>query len=275
MNRDFSEVTEVAGERVTQEQIDRLCDRYYWAAEFVGGLDVLEVGCGTGQGLGLLLSRARTVHAVDISWPLLTAAQRHYRNRIAFQQVDAENLPFVRDSKDVIILFEALYYLPNANRFVEECHRVLRPDGKVLVTTANKDLYDFSPSQQSSEYYGAAELHQLFEGHGFKAEIFGDTAVDSLPIRQSVLRPLKRAAVRFGLMPRAKKVKRILKRIVFGKLVTMPQEIQTNTTTYRRPTLVTPKSPNPKYKVLYCAATLLRNNIDNEAVETSTTFSST
>jgi len=30
-NSDYISVTEIAGDEVTQEQIDRLCNRYYWA----------------------------------------------------------------------------------------------------------------------------------------------------------------------------------------------------------------------------------------------------
>jgi len=40
----------------------------------------------------------------------------------------------------VIILFEAIYYIPDAEKFVEECARVLRLGGKVLIATANKDF---------------------------------------------------------------------------------------------------------------------------------------
>ena len=31
MDNDYISVTEIAGDEVTQEQVDRLCNRYYWA----------------------------------------------------------------------------------------------------------------------------------------------------------------------------------------------------------------------------------------------------
>ena len=40
---DFTTVTEVAGEEVSGEQIERLAHRYYWAGEFCRGRDVLLV----------------------------------------------------------------------------------------------------------------------------------------------------------------------------------------------------------------------------------------
>ena len=62
---------------------------------------------------------------------------------IRLRQFDAQDMPFEDKSKDVIIMFEAIYYIPDAERFVRECERVLPSGGKVLIATANKDLYDF------------------------------------------------------------------------------------------------------------------------------------
>ncbi len=54
MGNDYVSVTEIAGDDVTQEQIDRLCNRYYWAGQYCAGKDVVETACGSGQGLGYL-----------------------------------------------------------------------------------------------------------------------------------------------------------------------------------------------------------------------------
>jgi len=86
-------------------------------------------------------------------------------------------MPFGDKSEDMIILFEAIYYIPDAKKFVEEYARVLRPGGKVLIATANKDLYDFNPSPHSYIYYGVVELNDLFARHGFETEFFGDTPI--------------------------------------------------------------------------------------------------
>jgi SAM-dependent methyltransferase len=101
-------------------------------------------------------------------------------------------MPFDDKSKDVIILFEAIYYLPNVEEFIKECIRVLRPGGCVLIATANKDLYDFNPSPHSHTYYGVVELNELISSHGFKTEFFGDTPVERVPLRQRIFRPIKK-----------------------------------------------------------------------------------
>ena len=65
----FVEVTELAGDEVAGEQVDRVHTRYAWALGHSMGKDVLEVACGTGPGLGLLKSSARSLVAGEILSP--------------------------------------------------------------------------------------------------------------------------------------------------------------------------------------------------------------
>ena len=68
---DFSTVTEVTGNRVTQDQLERLYHRYTFAAQYFDGMEVLEVACGTGQGLGYLAKKAKLVVGSDYTENLL------------------------------------------------------------------------------------------------------------------------------------------------------------------------------------------------------------
>jgi SAM-dependent methyltransferase len=256
MNHDFTSVTELAGEEVTREQIERLAHRYHWAGELCGGKDVLEVGCGAGQGLGYLASLSKSLRAGDVTPYLVARAKAHYGSRIEILEMDAQALPFPDQSLDVVILFEAIYYLSSAERFVHECRRVLRPGGRVLVVTANKDLYDFNPSPFSLRYYGVPELRDLFSRRGFSCDFFGVTPVDSVSMRQRMLRPVKMLAAKFNLIPRTMAGKKYLKRLVFGKLVTMPAEVDRSIAPYTPPAPLPAGEPNHRYKVIYLAATL-------------------
>jgi SAM-dependent methyltransferase len=256
MQPNFKSVTEIAGDEVPQEQVDRLFNRYVWAAQHCKGRDVLEAACGSGQSLGYLNRLSKTFEAGDFSEDLLSIVRQQYGDRIKLHQFDACNMPFSDRSKDVIILFEAIYYLPDAESFVQECKRVLRPHGKVLIATANKDLYDFNPSSHSYQYYGVVELENLFSKFGFKTEFFGDTPVDKISLRQKFLRPVKKIVVSLGLMPKSMAGKKLLKRFVFGILVAMPAEIDENTSEYVEPNPIASDSPDIRHKVIYCAATL-------------------
>ncbi len=255
MSNDYLSVTELAGDDVTVEQVDRMCQRYYWAGTYCQGKEVLELGCGTGQGAGYLAGLASSYRAGDYSEKILGMARAHYGERIHFQQFDAQKMPFEKDSFDVVILFEAIYYLPSAERFVAECRRVLRPGGKALVATANKDLYDFNPSPHSRTYYGVSELNDLFRRYGFASSFFGNTPVDGLSWRQRMLRPIKKFVANSGLMPKTMAGKKMLKRFVFGSLVPMPAEIVAGMVPYVDPVPILADRPDRKHKVLYCVAT--------------------
>lgn len=255
MNRDFSSVTELAGDEVTQEQVERLAHRYFWAGAYCDGRDVLEVACGSGQGLGHLAARARRLWAGDLTSRLVRDAHRHYGERVALLELDAQCLPFPDASLDVVILFEAIYYLPSAVAFAEESRRVLRPGGQVLIASANPDLWDFNPSPHSVSYYGVAELDRLFGEAGFTCRFFGYLPVDAVSLRQRTLRPIKKAAAALGLIPKTMAGKKWLKRLVFGGLVPMPAEIAQETTIYMLPVPLSTGLPDRRFKVIYVAAT--------------------
>ena len=166
--------------------------------------------------VGYLAGIALSLDAGDYSEEILDIARRHYGERISLRQFDAQDMPFEDKSKDVIILFEAIYYLPDVAKFVRECARVLRPGGKVLIATANKDLFDFNPSPHSYKYYGTVELRELFERSGFNVKLYGYMDVQSVSIRQRILRPIKFLASKARIISGSIQGKKWLKRVVFG-----------------------------------------------------------
>lgn len=260
MKVDYTKVTELSGDEVSQEQVKRICNRYYWAGNYCRNKDVIEAACGTGQGLGYLSKIAKTIVAGDYSEIILKIAKSHYGERITFFKFDAQDMPFPDNSIDIILLFEAIYYLPSPERFVAECRRVLRDGGKVLIATANKDLFDFSPSPYSYKYFGVSELHELFNQYGFTNDFFGGTPIDKLSVRQKIFRPIKKLAVHLGLVPKTMDGKKFLKRLIFGRLVKMPPEIEEGMFPYDEPVKLKDLHPDRKHKVIYCAATLYKTN---------------
>lgn len=251
---DFHAWTEAGGTEVSREQVERLCHRYVWAARRCRGKDVIEAACGTGAGLGLLAQVSRSLRAGDFDRKNLSVIRDHYGERVSAQWFDAQAMPFDDASADVVILFEAIYYLPDAPRFVDECRRVLRPGGEVLIATANKDLYDFNPGPHSHTYYGAGDFADLF-GPDFRVACFGHLSFADVSFRQRALRGVKRLAVKLDLMPKTQAGKKLFKKFVFGKLMPMPAEVRGDMIAYHEPDRLPPGEPDRQHKVIYCAAT--------------------
>ena len=253
METDFVHVTEVAGDAVSVEQVQRMCTRYSLARAYSHGKDVLELGCGSGQGLGLLASVAKSVMGGDYSWPLLKGSKDHYKNRIPLVRLDAQALPVKKERFDVVILFEAIYYLREAESFVEECLRVLRPGGYILICNPNKDLPDFNPSPHSYRYFSACDFVELMKPFGLELKFFGDCEVDYSNPKQRFLAFIKKTMVRWDLMPKTMAGKKLLKRLVFGNLVPLPAEL-TERDACQIPCSIDSESPNVAHKVIFAVA---------------------
>ncbi len=253
-HNDYSTVTELPGTLGSSEQLARMLHRYETANRFSQQKDVLEVACGAGQGLGYLTKTAKSVVGADCSETLLRLARDHYQSRTKLVRLDAEALPFRDRSFDVIILFEAIYYLDSPEKFLEECSRLLREGGVLLVCTVNKEWAGFYPSPFSKRYFTASELAAMAQARKFDAEVLGAFPDSPATWREKVLWWLRRIAVASHLIPRTMRGKTFLKRIFSGKLLAIPNEIQPETLSYVPPVPVLDGAAGIDYKILYVVA---------------------
>jgi SAM-dependent methyltransferase len=166
-------------------------------------------------------------------------------------RLDAHALPFRDRSFDVVILYEAIYYLAEPDRFLAECRRVLRVPGVVLICTVNKEWPDFNPSPFSTRYFSSRELGELLERHGFGVELFGAFPVLKDSARDRVLSLVKRAAVALHLVPRTMKGREVLKRLFFGRLTPIPPEVTERMAELEPLVRIPTDTVNSSYKVLY------------------------
>jgi SAM-dependent methyltransferase len=253
---DFTQVTEAPGNRITRESFSMICTRYAYAASLCGGKRVLEVACGAGQGLGHLASHARQVVGGDYTEGLLQTARHHYGNRVPLVKLDAQSLPFHDRVFDLLILFEAIYYLAKPAAFLAESRRVLRDGGLVLICTVNREWSDFNPSPHSHRYFSAHELATLLAEHGFSAELYGAFPVVRATVPDRVVSLIKCVAVSLHLIPKTMKGKEFLKRLFLGKLVTMPPELLPEMGETLPLTRLDGASASSEFKVLYAIGRL-------------------
>lgn len=129
----------------------------------VTGKDVLEAGCGEGYGASLLSSHARSIQALDYD----DYATRHIRTTYPTVPVVRGNLallPYADSSFDVVISLQTIEHLWNQDAFVAECIRVLRPGGRLVISTPNTLTFPpgniYHPKELTPD-----ELRELVEPH--------------------------------------------------------------------------------------------------------------
>jgi len=101
------------------------------------GLQVVDVGTGTGALLPILAQAAARVMAVDQSQALLERAQRRCleagcRN-VSFQRADVQALPFPDGVFAAAYTSMVLHHVDDPGRALAELARVVRPGGRVVV----------------------------------------------------------------------------------------------------------------------------------------------
>ena len=100
------------------------------------GKRLLDVGCGAGL-LGLAVrDKFEEVYGVDLAEAAVTAACA--RGQIARRtDLNSESLPFPSEFFDAVTVLAVLPYVYDPEHALRECHRVLRPGGKLLLSAAN------------------------------------------------------------------------------------------------------------------------------------------
>ncbi|PTS81428.1 class I SAM-dependent methyltransferase, partial [Stenotrophomonas sp. HMWF023] len=117
--------------------------RYAWCLPLVEGKDVLDVASGEGYGSAMLAGRARSVRGVDISNDAVAHAGERYADiaNLKYLQGSAAAIPLPDDSVDVVVSFETIEHLYEQEEMMSEIRRVLRPDGVMIMSSPNKEVY--------------------------------------------------------------------------------------------------------------------------------------
>jgi len=135
------------------------------------GLRALDVGCGTGFLSLELAARGHRVTGIDFAPEMLALAQEKAGAAgaaIQFEEADAENLPFVPASFDLVITRHVLWTLPHPEAAIGEWIRVLRPGGRLAVIDGHSlvapgEEQSFS-ARRSAEYAPISDQLPFLKG---------------------------------------------------------------------------------------------------------------
>ena len=105
---------------------------------------VLDIGCGLATDLSRFAKGGATTTGIDISAKAIQLSKNNFSYRgLAgeFHKMDGEHLSFDDNHFDFIYCHTVLHFTPNPLAMVKEIHRVLKPGGKALLMTINRNSW--------------------------------------------------------------------------------------------------------------------------------------
>ena len=130
--------------------------RYFFALPLVKGKRVLDIASGEGYGSHILAREATCVTGVDIAGDAVAWSTEKYAcANTRFLQGSVTDIPLADASVDVVVSFETLEHVTGEEQeiMLREIRRVLVPNGLLILSTPNVDIFD-----SASNHFHVKEL---------------------------------------------------------------------------------------------------------------------
>jgi ubiquinone/menaquinone biosynthesis C-methylase UbiE len=165
-----------------------------WIEPLTADMIVLDVACGAAHASEPIAPVVRQVVGIDLTPVLLRLGADRLGDagisNVLLQEANAESLPFLDESFDVVFCRSSLHHFADPQRAVSEMVRVCRTGGRVVLVDLvapnadERDLFDrlhrlLDPSHVRTFLEG--ELAQLLPG-GINALTYADSSTIRLPI---------------------------------------------------------------------------------------------
>jgi len=150
---------------------------YHEAKKLVKG-DLLEVGCGEGYGMELLLPQVNSYTAIDKFEPRIEI--KSASKPVAFHQMNLPPIKFEDNKFDSLVSFQVIEHIEDDETFIYELNRVLKPGGIAVLTTPNR-LMSLTRNPWHIREYTFQELGAKLLKHFSKVEVlgvYGDEAIN-------------------------------------------------------------------------------------------------
>src|SRR5690606_6362202 len=125
---------------------------------------------------------------------------------------------------DLLLCFEAIYYLPDYAAFLAECHRVLNPAGTLLICQSNPDWPDFVPGSLTTHYPPLPQLAACLARAGFReVQATGILPITATSPRQRLVNRVRRWVTHSGILPLLRPLTHALQALSYGELHPLPK----------------------------------------------------
>ncbi len=144
---------------------------YKEASKLISGT-VLEIGCGEGYGISELVQFSKTYIGVD-KFDTYISEDIKKNNDIVFHKMEIPPLLNIEaNSIDFVVTFQVIEHIQDDHYFLREIFRVLKPGGKLLLTTPNK-LMSLSRNPWHIREYTPFEMKDILRKYFVKSEVKG------------------------------------------------------------------------------------------------------
>ncbi len=159
--------TEIASAEIVSDNPihQRLLFAYEEAAKLISG-SVLDVGCGEGRGLEMLLEKCSDYTAFDKNELVLDRLRKKYP-QFSFNNANVPPFPGIEDnSRDFVVTFQVIEHIEDDELFVDEIFRVLKPGGKAIFSTPNIKM-SLTRNPWHAREYNKEQMYAILD-RGFK-----------------------------------------------------------------------------------------------------------
>src|SRR5690606_1498259 len=156
--------TEIASDKLISDNPihQRLLKAYIAAKPLVKG-DLLEVGCGEGRGVEVLLDQVDSYHGLDKIQEVIENLKKRYP-KVTFEQAVIPPFHTLTSNRfDTVVSFQVIEHIEDDRLFLQEIYRVLKPGGKAIISTPN-NRQTLSPNPWHIREYTGEQLKKLCEG---------------------------------------------------------------------------------------------------------------
>lgn len=132
----------------------------------------LEIGCGSGGLLRMILARGAHAVGVDTSARAVQLARARVPAALVVQIADDDTLPFPNQTFDAILAQHVIEHLSNVDTTLHEWRRVLKPNGRLALATPNARYPDpahFADAEHT-RVFTPDELCGVVTSAGFEVE---------------------------------------------------------------------------------------------------------